>query len=278
MKGLKKKIKYHLCEFLGNFNMYFLKGKNEYPLRVLILHSIDNKNKFINLLTHLKLNWDFISPSQFVKFKERKIKLNRPSLLLTFDDGFKNNLSLMSILDEFSISALFFVCPGLVDLNTSNLLYPLLAKNLFKISCEDQKHELLSWSDLRYIQSRGHAIGNHSSFHFQLNKLSLNDLESDIYLSKSLIRDNLGYDSYFDLFCYPFGGVEHINKKSLILLLDNFKYIFSGIRGDNNNINHNSRIIYRDSVSLDEPFKITDSLINGNFDMYYQIKSLKLNF
>ena len=42
----------------------------------------------------------------------------------------------MSILDEFSISALFFVCPGLVDLNTSNLLYPLLAKNLFKISCE----------------------------------------------------------------------------------------------------------------------------------------------
>ena len=79
MKGLKKKIKYHFCEFLGNFNMYFLKGKNEYPLRVLILHSIENQNKFINLLTHLKLNWDFITPSQFVEFKERKINLNRPS-------------------------------------------------------------------------------------------------------------------------------------------------------------------------------------------------------
>ena len=44
------------------------------------------------------------------------------------------------------------------------------------------------------------------------------------------------------------------------------------------NDNHKSRIIYRDSVSLDDPFKITAALINGNFDMYYQIKSLKLNF
>lgn len=246
------------------------------PLRVLIFHSIKDTEKFNRLIKALKRNWHIITPNEFFHLLDNNIEVSKPSLLITFDDGFKNNLKILSILDNYSISALFFICPGLVELESKNLLFPLFSKKQFRLKSNYEEIKLLNWDDLRFIQSKGHSIGNHSSFHYQVNRLLIKELQEDVNLSKNLLLKNLEFNKSFDSFSYPFGGVNHINFSSLKYLSKSFKYVFSGIRGNNNC--SRSKIIFRDAVSLDDKIEITESLMKGCFDIYYIIKSIKLIF
>ena len=274
---IKKKFRDYFCRLISKVNLSFLlNSKSRIQLRVLIIHSINEEEKLLNLLKKLNKKWRFITPDQFFQILDNKKTINQSSLLITFDDGFKDNLNILPILDKFSISALFFVCPGLVQLQNSNTLFPLLAKKLFRIPSIDKDIELLNWDDLRYIQDRGHSIGNHSLLHYQVNKLSIKELKEDINLSKSLLEENLKKSKSLESFSYPFGGAEHINAVSLQLLAENFKYVFSGIRG-NNNINK-ANIIYRDEVSINDDIEITNSFLKGSFDLYYRFKLIKLIF
>ena len=274
---IKKKFRDYFCRLISKVNLSFLlNSKSRIQLRVLIIHSINEEEKLLNLLKNLNKKWRFITPDQFFQILDNKKTINQSSLLITFDDGFKDNLNILPILHKLSISALFFVCPGLVQLQNSNTLFPLLAKKLFRIPLIDKDIELLNWDDLRYIQDRGHSIGNHSLLHYQVNKLSIKELKEDINLSKSLLEENLKKSKSLESFSYPFGGAEHINAVSLQLLAENFKYVFSGIRG-NNNINK-ANIIYRDEVSINDDIEITNSFLKGSFDLYYRFKLIKLIF
>ena len=258
---------------LGFFS--FLNFKKKTPLRVLIFHDLKDLQRFSELLEHLSKSWQFITPNQFFEFLDSNQEISKPSLLITFDDGFKDNLNTIPILDRFSISAIFFVCPGLIELQKAKLLFPILANNFYKINSKNQDLILLDWDDLRILQNNGHSIGNHSSFHFQLNNLSSQCLKMDIDFSKSLLEKNLKFDKAFHSIAFPFGGINHINKKSLKYLTKEFKYIFSGLRGNNFN---NSELIFRDSISCLESFKITNSILKGNLDIFYQLKLIKLFF
>ena len=171
--NIKNKLRNSIIRLFNCFNFHYLFGStNKFQLRVLILHSIKNKKKLNNLLAHLKQKWEFINPDEFFDFIDKKRSLTKSSLLITFDDGFKDNLEILPILDKYSISALFFVCPALVELESSNKLFFLLTKKLFRSHLNKDYMRLLNWDDLRLIQSKGHSIGNHSSFHFQVNNLT----------------------------------------------------------------------------------------------------------
>lgn len=273
----KNYFRNYFCRKISKISL-FLNSKINSPkqLRVLILHSTCNEEKLDKLLTHLYKEWSFVSPDQFFKLIDSKEKIRKPTLLVTFDDGFKNNLRIIPILEKFSISALFFVCPGLVELQSSNLLFPLLIKNSLRISTNNKDIELLNWDDLRLLQKKGHSIGNHSALHYQINRLTNEQLIEDINLSKNLLETNLEYNESFESFSYPFGGVEHINGLSLSLLLKNFKYVFSGIRGNNLNVDK-TKMIFRDAVSIEDHFDIIDSFLIGTFDLYYRFKLLKIS-
>tara|TARA_Y100001970_G_C14256121_1_gene875532 strand:- start:7686 stop:8525 length:840 start_codon:yes stop_codon:yes gene_type:complete len=275
MNLYRKNMRYRICALADSLHLYSLSPSINPPLRVLILHSVHNQEKLSSLITHLRKNWNFITPNHFFNILDNQDNIDTPSLLITFDDGFKDNLAVIDTLEKYSISALFFVCPGLVELASSKLLFPLLIKKFFRLSSINEEMLLLNWDDLRNLQNLGHSIGHHSSFHFQLNRLSEIELSEDINLSKSLFSKNLIYNRSFNSYSFPFGGAEHINYSSLKLLSNNFKYIFSGIRG---NINYHSKssIIFRDSVALEDPYPLTDSLLRGNFDLYYKFRAFLL--
>ena len=278
MSLVKSYFRNYFCKIIKKiYSLINFKTNFQNQLRVLIIHSTTNEKKLNQLLSHLNKKWSFITPDQFFKLIENKAKIEKPTLLLTFDDGFKNNLKIIPILEKFSISALFFVCPGLVELQSSNFLFPLLVKKSLRISSNNKHIELLNWDDLRLLQKKGHSIGNHSSLHYRINKLTKEELVEDINLSRNLLEKNLEYNKSFESFSYPFGGIQYINKLSLNALLKDFKYIFSGLRG-NNNKRYKSKMIFRDAVSLEDNFEIIDSFLMGCFDFYYRLKLLKLKF
>ena len=273
IKNIFRNYYFNISEKLNFFS--FLNFDKKTPLRVLIFHDLKDLQRFSELIDHLSKSWQFITPNQFFEFIDSNQEISKPSLLITFDDGFKDNLHTIPILHKFSISAIFFVCPGLIELQKTSLIFPILANNLYKINSKNQDLILLDWDDLRILQNNGLSIGNHSSFHFQLNNLSSESLKMDINFSKSLLEKNLKFDKAFHSIAFPFGGINHINKTSLKYLSKEFKYIFSGLRGNNLN---NSKFIFRDSISLKESFNITNSILKGNLDILYQIKLIKLFF
>ena len=75
-------------------------------------------------------------------------------------------------------------------------------------------------------------------------------------------------------FAYTFGDLESIDEKSTKTILQNYKYLYSGLRG--NNLNLNSKIIRRDAISLNEPFEVISAYLNGYTDFIYKTKINKL--
>ena len=79
------------------------------------------KKKLNELLSHLHKKWSFITPDQFFKLIESKAKIEKPTLLVTFDDGFKNNLKACEILSDLNIKSIFYITSGLI--NKKNLFF-----------------------------------------------------------------------------------------------------------------------------------------------------------
>ena len=104
MKFIKKKLIFTFF-FLIKINIFKLPKKS---LRIIIFHDIENFKKFNTQLLALTKDWNFISPNEFYKIISGKKKNNQRSLLITFDDGFKSNLTVAEkYLKKFKLNAYF---------------------------------------------------------------------------------------------------------------------------------------------------------------------------
>ena len=72
----KKNLRNYFCRIINRINLFLnFKNNSKIQLRVLIIHSTDNKNELVKLLSHLNKKWSFITPDQFFKFMESKQNL-----------------------------------------------------------------------------------------------------------------------------------------------------------------------------------------------------------
>ena len=75
-----------------------------------------SQNTFLSQMKYLKKNCNLISVEDFLTIRENKESLPPKSVIVTFDDGFKNNYTIAApILDELGVPAVFYVCSGVVD-------------------------------------------------------------------------------------------------------------------------------------------------------------------
>ena len=77
-------------------------------------------------------------------------------------------------------------------------------------------------------------------------------------------------------FSFPFGKLSDFDKRSYFIAKSKFKFIFLGIRGDNNSINLNKRLFFRDNFQLSYNKKMVLSILNGYFDIFYIKKRIKV--
>ncbi len=77
--------------------------------------------KFERQLAYLKDRYQFISLENFCEFLDAKKKIPENSVLLTFDDGYRNNIkTLFPVLQKYNIPATIFVCTGLIGKEKPN--------------------------------------------------------------------------------------------------------------------------------------------------------------
>lgn len=170
---------------------------------VLCYHSIsdkgwrfsNSKKEFMKHISFIHRNFSFITPSEFVAYTTAGKKVKKPVFLLTFDDGYKDILTVAKELETYSIQPIVFLLGDEENVNRKEM---------------DNKLELLTVDDVRTLISYGWSIGSHSLTHAQLSKLSRSELEKECAQSKDDLQRRYGVDVRF--FAYPKG----IYTKSVI--------------------------------------------------------------
>jgi peptidoglycan/xylan/chitin deacetylase (PgdA/CDA1 family) len=118
MPKFKKIFKQMTMFILACFVLLFKRlGKRNAIVRVLIFHGVETTElgQFNRLIERLSKDWNFISPDEFFAFADGELDIKFPSLLVTFDDGFKSSaIAAKEVLDKKGIKAMFFLISDFV--------------------------------------------------------------------------------------------------------------------------------------------------------------------
>jgi phosphatidylinositol alpha-1,6-mannosyltransferase len=161
-------------------------GKNEVAVR---------ESEFESQLDFLLRHYSVISLEEAVGFlKEGKLP-SRPSVAITFDDGYEDNYQVAyPILKRKSIPATIFLLTG--GESTDRRL-PHLGEE------ESEYNRLLSWDEVREMRASGTDFGSHGETHTRLRNLSQARLSDEIFSSKEKIQSQIG--TLVRFFSYPYG-------------------------------------------------------------------------
>jgi peptidoglycan/xylan/chitin deacetylase (PgdA/CDA1 family) len=177
------------------FHRFYLVPR--YTVPILMYHSIsDNSDILPNVKTEnfsrqmqfLRDNrYNVISLDKLVKGKKNCVEFPRNTVVVTFDDGFRNNyVNAIPVLAKHDIPATVFVITDVI--NAGDKVY-------------------LSWDQVRLMFRSGVDFGSHTKKGKYLPPIESDtkELWSQIASSKEIIGNELGSNVLY--FCYPSGGL-----------------------------------------------------------------------
>ena len=143
--------------------------------------------------THLDFlaseGWATITMGQLVAHPNQQTER---TVIITFDDGYVDNLLAFDELQRRGMSASWFVVTGALgqtpDWNDNDL----------------PKGRLLNPSELRAMQAAGMEIGSHTRSHLRLTEVDDTRLTSELQTSKTELEEILGSEA--SSFAYPYGA------------------------------------------------------------------------
>jgi peptidoglycan/xylan/chitin deacetylase (PgdA/CDA1 family) len=177
---------------------------------ILCYHSIDDSQSLMSVSPSLfSAQMQFLAHngyrtiplSELCKAVSKRRSLPEKAVALTFDDGFRNNLTAaLPILQQFGFSATIFVVTGYVGRRVGWTRSPGIPDL-----------ELASWDEIRQLAEGGFEIGAHSVSHPNLCRLSSEEVRREIMESKQEIERQL--DRPVTLFAYPYGELSAAVKE-----------------------------------------------------------------
>ena len=175
-------------------------------VRVLAYHGVEpaqssplsvSVENFEDQVAYLSQHYDIIDFATFAKWRRGDHASPKPKVLLTFDDGFKNNLTFaVPILRKYRAPATFFIIGS-------------------KLDGSDERY--MSVADISgLLQSDLFRVGSHSLNHLSMAQIPDDAKDREIGASKPLLEDKLDID--VDCFCYPFGTFNDFDQRSVDVL------------------------------------------------------------
>jgi peptidoglycan/xylan/chitin deacetylase (PgdA/CDA1 family) len=189
---------------------------------ILLYHKI-SLQLFEKHLQYLLKRYSIISFEEFIKARNQNNmkKLPIKSIIITFDDGVKNNIMLLEALRKYSIPITMFVCSDIIGTNRHFWFSYLdrVKKNLkkvkdnerlkllLKIGFDEKKDyetaEALSESEIAKLLALGMRVQSHTLTHPILPMCEDTKAEIEITKSKIDLENKLGIK--VDYFSYPNG-------------------------------------------------------------------------
>ena len=164
---------------------------------ILMYHSISSKGcnicvsnkKFLQQMKFIKKGrYNVLSLREYCSLLKEKRGIPSRSVVITFDDGYRDNLKAVKILERFNFPATIFLIVNRID-----------------------KEGYLTQEDIKEILKNTKVeIGSHTFSHKYLPSLGRKELEKEIRLSKERLEELFGVK--IDTISYPVGG---FNKEVL---------------------------------------------------------------
>lgn len=200
-----------LKRFFSSILVLMGKLHQTHGIPVLLYHSLDHNESVISIapnefrahMAFLKDNgYQAISLPKFLDYLYRGIKTPQRKVVLTFDDGFRNNYTeAFPILRDYGFTATIF-----------------LVTNHIGSLCSWDKDEsipdlpMLSWEEIRKMSDYGIDFGTHTCSHPYLAQLSEYEIKSELTKSKLTIETRLNKPVEF--FCHPYGDTNHKTQRA----------------------------------------------------------------
>ena len=139
--------------------------KQHIPLRLFLSH-----------LDYLQEHYNVISLSWYIKARQDKLRLPDRSVVLTFDDGFK---------DCYTV-----VAPHLRQRNLPAAVFIITERAFGRFVPKGES--FMSWDQIRELAAAGIEIGSHGCSHLPLPELSLEEVTKELTESRAMLESNVG--------------------------------------------------------------------------------------
>lgn len=119
-------------------------------------------------------------------------------VVITYDDGFSDQLIAFELLKRYSLPATFYIMPG------GELSQWCVGADRQNQSCGDS---YLNWAEIIMLNNSGLIeIGSHTIDHAQLNTLDSDSKRNQIFSAKNIIEQKIGKQVVS--FAYPYGAFD----------------------------------------------------------------------
>ena len=215
-----------------------------------ILNIAVSTTNFRKQIAYLKNNFSILSIDSFLKHINSDSKQFK--LLITFDDGYKDNLDYAyPILKEFNVPAIIYVITKFIgnkfspwwikldDFIRNNRYFKyknkkfIFFKNILllsdqltidkqlslftKINKKKYDQIFLNHKEIKFLsEQKLITIGSHSHSHYNFSKLSEKQAFSELKISKSILEKIIKKKIIH--FSYPYGNYENINFQHIKIL------------------------------------------------------------
>lgn len=221
-------------------------------IQFLYIHHIfkDEEKALESLIEMLLTDHVFISYSEAVK-RLLNGEIDRSYIVISSDDGLKNNVTAARILKSYGISACFFICPSIIGENDISVVAE-FSKNRLHFP----PVQFMDWDEVAELMKMGHEIGGHTMNHVNLGQVGAEIAESEITGSKVILDTYCGRTSHF---AFPYGRYSDfpIRYKEFVYSAG-FETCASAERGchvTNGKMDPGQLLIRRDHIILTWPLK-----------------------
>jgi methionyl-tRNA formyltransferase len=213
-----------------------------FPVTILFHHLVSDRphrmgistEHFLRHVQFLQQHYHIVSLRQAIDML-RTNQVTQPTLVLTFDDGYRENfINLRAVVEETGVPVTLFVSTDYVTRQTE-----------FEHDVEAGHRGFLplTWSQLLQLQTYGIEIGSHTRTHFNCGSRDTTRLQDEIAGSKRELESHLGRPVEF--FSFPFGLPENISTEAAGAAIRAYSYIFSAFGGENTAASNGGRHLKR---------------------------------
>lgn len=193
---------------------------NGHRITLANLDVIPTSNIFRQQLQELKRYVRFISFEEAVRLIHERVNVNEVLVAFSFDDGFEECYTMIApVLEEFGISAAFFINPNFASGDTAYI------HTFTEHIVLTPGKKPMRWNQIIDLHKHGHIIGAHTLDHHMMKETDEQTLDNQISQCKTRIEEQLCVPCNY--FAFPYGRLEDASPLSIDIAMRHYPFIFS---------------------------------------------------